>query len=76
MTTGELDQIALASARFWMGFDGNRQSAKIFLEKALLKRKIKVITFDLIDRYMIEGNLEEDVPVLQKLFLASIERAH
>lgn len=81
--SSRLDEIALSAALFWMGFiaihpfvDGNGQTAKTVIEKALAKRQLRMITFDLIDRYLIEGDLEEDVPVLQKLFIASIERAH
>ena len=76
----QIDDISFSCALFWIGFiaihpfmDANGRTAKAVIAKELNKKRFHMITFDLIDRYLIEGNIDEDLGVLQKLFLASIE---
>ncbi|MBI4348894.1 MAG: Fic family protein [Elusimicrobia bacterium] len=73
-----LPELARSVARFWLAFvaihpfvDGNGRTAKAFLRSELERLGYRLLGFDLIDRYLIEGR-PADFDRLTALFLVSI----
>lgn len=66
---------------FWIGFisihpfnDGNGRTAKEFIRRIALTTAYEVVSFDLLDKVLLTGNLKSDIPRVETALLLRIQK--